>query len=264
MKEILERIDRNPTSVSLKEILRSAEMLQLDLHGRRANPVDFLRTPKLSEKELELTLRSRLSWLKTIPLSAEETFIVLHEESGVYMQREDGTPQIRKAGLCSADLIGLHRRGSAPAQFTVAELKYGKDSNNLLYAFTEGLRNLYLHLQGYSRITDGWEKAATKKTAWSNREQNAWSKKADQNWQLGNPFKHNISESRASVLVVGDYEWAHTAKNSKAAPNTDLLPLIPETVVLGEWTVDVSVYVTPKGVVSTSAPYELLPLIKLK
>lgn len=53
-------------------------------------------------------------------------------------------------------------------------------------------------------------------------------------------------------------------RKTQASPNTNLLSLIPNTVVLGNWTIDVSVYATPEGAISTSAPYELLPLIKLK
>lgn len=265
MNEILNSLDENPESVMPDDILRSIESIDIDLHGRRNAPVNFLRTPKLSEKERELSLRSRLAWLRTIPLSGNEAFVVLHEESGVYMQGADGRQQKRKAGLCSADLLGLHYIETGTTQFAVAELKYGEKSNNLIYAYAEGLRNLFLHLQGYSRIADGWTRSTGQNSAWAYREKNAWSQKTTNGWRLDNPFEHKVEKNAASLFIIGDYNWTNKAKNSKTCPNKDLICLIPKAVCLNKkWRINVAVYSTCKDSKSTSAPCGLLPLTKLK
>jgi len=222
------RFKKNPNTWSFNQVFESVKILEQEMRG---GPLNFTREPKSGARG-ELWFRDRLSWLRTIPLSVNECFLVLHKEAGVYGKDK------RK---CSADLIGLHRKSNTTL-FTIAELKYGKKGDPLPYACAEGLRNLYLHLQGFERLGSGWRKAPPKpKSIWGN----------------GNPFAE-LAKTRASLLIIGDHDWA-TAQ--KRIMRRRFLPKHP--VKLGDWIIEIAVYSSPRGARDNSKPYRLLPMKKV-
>jgi len=130
------------------------------------------------------------------------------------------------------------------------------------FKFAEGLRNLYLHLQGRSRLELAWEiyiqtltrnhKAAaeagsTSISAALQEQKNAW--------RSGNPFKA-LSGKKASLLIIGDHVWGKA--------QIRLLSRIPaDPIQIKDWEIQIGVYATRQGATSGSKPYALLPLNRL-
>ena len=224
--EPLDPFKKRSNPHSFADILRCVETYKID--KKRGSPPNFLRESGEGSKG-ELWFRNRLAWLRTIPLSNMECFTFLHDEVGVYAEE--------RSGRCSADLLGLHRTKKT-TKLAVVELKYGKNGDILPYACAEGLRNLYLHLQGLSRLADNWK--TLNYTA----------------WHEGNPFA-GLAKHKATLLIIGDNEWA--------SAQTDFQHILPQKPIkLGPWNIEIAAFASPKGAKHNSKPYALLPLRKLK
>lgn len=252
----LEKSIANKTNISkfreyFDELFKLYEQVAKEKNvGDFPNP---LRFPGVNKYSGELKLRNKMFWLRSIPLEDKKTFIIINVEAANTSEIEGDPPKRKKV---SADLVGIIRLPKSTA-FCLAELKYGRDSDHIIYAIMEGARNFLFHKANISRLQDGWSEFIIQQPSSENKDETTRSNLDffKMTWEKDNPYgKLSSISTNDHLLIIGDEEWIEAQKDYKDS----ILDAIE--YIQNRLQITVEVYSVSKDYKKESNPYMILPL----